>query len=70
MKPENRPHPRVTGALNAPADPHAHESVVLTINIGHPVALPAAPHFYCCLCAERIPVVSAGDSATRGACFW
>lgn len=31
------------------ADPHAQKSTVLTINIGHPVALPAAPHFYCCL---------------------
>lgn len=35
--------------LNAEADPHAQKSAVLTINIGHPVALPAAPHFYCCL---------------------
>lgn len=38
---------RVAGLVGA--NPHAQKSAVLTINIGHPVALPAAPHFYCCL---------------------
>lgn len=53
------------GPVKREAHPHAQKSAVLSINIGHPVALPAAPHFLLLSCAERIPVVSAGYSVRR-----
>lgn len=61
-------HLHEAGPVNA--DPHAQKSAVLTINIGHPVALPAAPHFYCCL-ALRGTLLSLLETPRRVvAAFW